>query len=264
MVGIQTQVSLAPTTHSYHWYLPFPDKNSWPGAGEGLWPGPRSAPYFIMITAFTSPHVLGRPGGSMYVLSRCGMIYMEPHQLGWKPLKDSYMDTLPSSLTEEHKELVRPLGLFRPSLAPYSSSQRPSRRIFTIIIPGGKKEQGITHLCPVILFPGYYVSHFLLHAVRRLISPFSSTLSITLCPWEFWCLRYVLYKGRNVTLPIAPPAEMSLEVALEVDGVRKSCVPLCTATPHASNPDSIPPYSRELEQVWNALIAAVPIPFFPY
>lgn len=34
------------------------------------------------------------------------MIYMEPHQLGWKPLKDSYMDTLPSTLTEEHKELV--------------------------------------------------------------------------------------------------------------------------------------------------------------
>lgn len=38
---------------------------------------------------------------------RCGMIYMEAHQLGWKPLKDSYMDTLPSSLTKEHEELVR-------------------------------------------------------------------------------------------------------------------------------------------------------------
>ncbi|PNI91684.1 DNAH3 isoform 3 [Pan troglodytes] len=42
-------------------------------------------------------------------VSRCGMIYMEPHQLGWKPLKDSYMDTLPSSLTKEHKELVSEL-----------------------------------------------------------------------------------------------------------------------------------------------------------
>uniref|UniRef100_A0A2K5MUK4 Dynein axonemal heavy chain 3 n=2 Tax=Cercopithecinae TaxID=9528 RepID=A0A2K5MUK4_CERAT len=44
-------------------------------------------------------------------VSRCGMIYMEPHQLGWKPLKDSYMDTLPSSLTEEHKELVTSLSI---------------------------------------------------------------------------------------------------------------------------------------------------------
>uniref|UniRef100_A0A667IFD0 Dynein axonemal heavy chain 3 n=1 Tax=Lynx canadensis TaxID=61383 RepID=A0A667IFD0_LYNCA len=56
-------------------------------------------------------------------VSRCGMIYMEPHQLGWKPLKDSYMDTLPTSLTEEHKELVRPSDSFTspPSLSPCSS-----------------------------------------------------------------------------------------------------------------------------------------------
>ncbi|XP_057342987.1 dynein axonemal heavy chain 3 isoform X2 [Manis pentadactyla] len=45
-------------------------------------------------------------------VSRCGMIYMEPHQLGWKPLKDSYMDTLPSSLTEEHKELVNDMFMW--------------------------------------------------------------------------------------------------------------------------------------------------------
>ncbi|XP_072798825.1 dynein axonemal heavy chain 3 isoform X1 [Vicugna pacos] len=45
-------------------------------------------------------------------VSRCGMIYMEPHQLGWKPLKDSYMDTLPSRLTEEHKELVNDMFMW--------------------------------------------------------------------------------------------------------------------------------------------------------
>lgn len=34
------------------------------------------------------------------------MIYMDPQELGWKPLKESYMNTLPSNLQEEHRELV--------------------------------------------------------------------------------------------------------------------------------------------------------------
>uniref|UniRef100_A0A8C3KFB9 Dynein axonemal heavy chain 3 n=1 Tax=Calidris pygmaea TaxID=425635 RepID=A0A8C3KFB9_9CHAR len=42
-------------------------------------------------------------------VSRCGMIYMDSQQLGWKPLKDSYMNTLPPNLQEEHRELVRDL-----------------------------------------------------------------------------------------------------------------------------------------------------------
>lgn len=37
------------------------------------------------------------------------MIYMDPQQLGWKPLKDSYMHTLPPNLQDEHRELVRAL-----------------------------------------------------------------------------------------------------------------------------------------------------------
>lgn len=40
-------------------------------------------------------------------VQRCGMIYMEPQQLGWTPLRHSYMNTLPESLSTEHRELVR-------------------------------------------------------------------------------------------------------------------------------------------------------------
>ncbi|XP_053350493.1 dynein axonemal heavy chain 3 [Clarias gariepinus] len=42
-------------------------------------------------------------------VSRCGMISMEPHQLGWTPLRDSYMDTLPDSLSPEHREVIMDL-----------------------------------------------------------------------------------------------------------------------------------------------------------
>ena len=54
-------------------------------------------------------------------VSRCGMIYMEPHQLGWRPSKESYMESLPASLTQEHKELVNDLfeWLFDPCLCKY-------------------------------------------------------------------------------------------------------------------------------------------------
>ncbi|XP_071671247.1 dynein axonemal heavy chain 3 isoform X2 [Patagioenas fasciata] len=45
-------------------------------------------------------------------VSRCGMIYMDPQQLGWTPLKDSYMQTLPPHLQDEHRELVNDLFMW--------------------------------------------------------------------------------------------------------------------------------------------------------
>eukprot|EP00118_Oscarella_pearsei_P019988 m.215265 g.215265 ORF g.215265 m.215265 type:complete len:3605 (+) comp39831_c0_seq13:113-10927(+) len=40
-------------------------------------------------------------------VSRNGMIYMEPHQLGWQPSMESYLKTLPSQLNEEHHRIIR-------------------------------------------------------------------------------------------------------------------------------------------------------------
>ncbi|CAF1508861.1 unnamed protein product, partial [Adineta ricciae] len=39
-------------------------------------------------------------------VSRCGMIYMEPASLGWRPIFTSWLHTLPATLTENHKKLI--------------------------------------------------------------------------------------------------------------------------------------------------------------
>ena len=43
-------------------------------------------------------------------VSRCGMIYLEPHQMGWRPFKESYMQhELPESLSEENRLMINDL-----------------------------------------------------------------------------------------------------------------------------------------------------------
>jgi dynein heavy chain len=42
-------------------------------------------------------------------VSRCGMIYLEPHMLGWEPVHKSWINTLPATITEENKTLITSL-----------------------------------------------------------------------------------------------------------------------------------------------------------
>jgi dynein heavy chain len=42
-------------------------------------------------------------------VSRCGMIYMQPHVLGWRPFLKSWLNTLPAQLDANHRKFVNDL-----------------------------------------------------------------------------------------------------------------------------------------------------------
>ena len=50
-------------------------------------------------------------------VSRCGMIYIEPYQLGWKPLVNCYLNTLPAKISKQDKVNIQ----FQPET--YNSTQ---------------------------------------------------------------------------------------------------------------------------------------------
>ncbi len=42
-------------------------------------------------------------------VSRCGMVYLEPHQLGWRPLVLSWINTLPPHLPQASRQCFKKL-----------------------------------------------------------------------------------------------------------------------------------------------------------
>uniref|UniRef100_A0A672VFG6 Dynein axonemal heavy chain 12 n=1 Tax=Strigops habroptila TaxID=2489341 RepID=A0A672VFG6_STRHB len=67
-------------------------------------------------------------------VSRCGMIYLEPSQLGWKPLVASWLNKLPEPLNlKEHRDLLQ--GLFDWLIPPALRLRQKQCKVFFAIFP---------------------------------------------------------------------------------------------------------------------------------
>uniref|UniRef100_A0A8C9MJV2 Dynein axonemal heavy chain 12 n=1 Tax=Serinus canaria TaxID=9135 RepID=A0A8C9MJV2_SERCA len=65
-------------------------------------------------------------------VSRCGMIYLEPSQLGWRPIVSSWLNKLPEPLnSEEHQDLLQ--GLFDWLVPPALRVRQKQCKVFFVI-----------------------------------------------------------------------------------------------------------------------------------
>uniref|UniRef100_A0A8C9MKB7 Dynein axonemal heavy chain 12 n=1 Tax=Serinus canaria TaxID=9135 RepID=A0A8C9MKB7_SERCA len=95
-------------------------------------------------------------------VSRCGMIYLEPSQLGWRPIVSSWLNKLPEPLnSEEHQDLLQ--GLFDWLVPPALRVRQKQCKVFfvptsEINVARGIQGQMLTFLCLTIFFRIMFVN----------------------------------------------------------------------------------------------------------
>lgn len=90
-------------------------------------------------------------------VSRCGMIYMEPSQLGWEPLVVSWVNTLPDALkSPDNRSLL--LELFHWLLPP---AHRMLRKHCRVSGPMPKNNPKIFEVCFEVYIYLYIYTEFL-------------------------------------------------------------------------------------------------------
>uniref|UniRef100_A0A8D2PY76 Dynein axonemal heavy chain 12 n=1 Tax=Zosterops lateralis melanops TaxID=1220523 RepID=A0A8D2PY76_ZOSLA len=88
-------------------------------------------------------------------VSRCGMIYLEPSQLGWRPVVTSWLTKLPEPLnSEEHQNLL--LGLFEWLVPPALRVRQKQCKVFFAFFSCSR--QLLTCLCLTVLFRIMFVN----------------------------------------------------------------------------------------------------------